>query len=327
MGMRKQSDANGRTDRRTISIVVPCFNEEEALPLLTPRLSSLGDQLEQDHNVEILMVDDGSADQTWALIRDYAQKDCRVRGVSLSRNFGQQAALTCGYDAAVGDAIVCIDADLQDPPEVVLEMVSKWQEGADVVYAIRRSRTSESAFKTTTAGLFYRLIRGMGARHVREDSGDFRLMSRRALDALNKLREQHRFIRGMVGWLGFRTAEVHYDRGPRVAGVTKYPFRRMMRFAVDATVSFSSFPLRLAYLLSAGLSLIFCGYLLYSTFMHAFFGQSVVPGWFSLVILVIAFGAINLVCLGIIGEYVGRIFEQVKERPLYLVGSDTRDEC
>jgi dolichol-phosphate mannosyltransferase len=220
-----------------------------------------------------------------------------------------------------------MDADLQDPPEVVLEMFSKWEGGADVVYAVRRSRTGESAFKLKTASLFYRLIRAMGATYVREDSGDFRLMSRRALDALNKLREQHRFIRGMVGWVGFRTAEVHYDRKARVAGVTKYPFRKMLRFAIDATVSFSFFPLRLAYVLSSALSLIFCAYLVYTVFMHFFFDRTLVPGWSSLILSVIAFGAINLVCLGIMGEYIGRIFEQVKSRPLYLVGDDTRDDC
>jgi dolichol-phosphate mannosyltransferase len=206
-------------------------------------------------------------------------------------------------------------------------MFAKWEDGADVVYAVRRSRMGESRFKLKTASLFYRLIRGMGATHVRQDSGDFRLMSRRALDALNKLREQHRFIRGMVGWVGFRTAEVHYDRMARVAGVTKYPFRKMLRFAIDATVSFSSFPLRLAYLLSSALSLVFLGYLVYTVVLHFFFNRTLVPGWSSLIISVIAYGAINLVCLGIIGEYIGRIFEQVKSRPLYLVGGDTRNDC
>ena len=320
-------ESSNAADRRTVSIVVPCFNEEDALPFVAARLSSVADELQQHYRVEIVLVDDGSADKTWPLIRDYARTDGRVRGVSLSRNFGHQAALTCGYDLATGDAVVCMDADLQDPPEVVLEMLAKWEDGADVVYAVRRSRTGESGFKLKTASLFYRLIRAIGASHVREDSGDFRLMSRRALDALNKLREQHRFIRGMVGWVGFRTAEVHYDRKARVAGVTKYPFRKMLRFAIDATVSFSSFPLRLAYVLSSALSLIFCAYLVYAVFMHFFFDLTLVPGWSSLIISVIAFGAINLVCLGIIGEYIGRIFEQVKSRPLYLVGEDTRDDC
>jgi polyisoprenyl-phosphate glycosyltransferase len=321
--MLEPSDA---ADRKTVSIVVPCFNEEDALPFLVDRLSSVADELQRHYRVEIVLVDDGSADKTWPLICDYARIDRRVRGVSLSRNFGHQAALTCAYDLATGDAVVCMDADLQDPPEVVLEMFAKWEDGADVVYAVRRSRSGESGFKLKTASLFYRLIRGMGATYVRENSGDFRLMSRRALDALNKLREQHRFIRGMVGWVGFRTAEVHYDRKARVAGVTKYPLRKMLRFAIDATVSFSSFPLRLAYVLSSALSLIFCAYLVYTVFMHLFFDRTLVPGWSSLIISVIAFGAINLVCLGIIGEYIGRIFEQVKSRPLYLVGEDTRDD-
>jgi dolichol-phosphate mannosyltransferase len=294
--------------------------------MLAAGLSSLADRLQERYSVEIVLVDDGSTDKTWALIRNYAAQDGRVRGLSLSRNFGHQAALSCGYDVALGDAVVSMDADLQDPPEVVLEMVSKWEIGADVVYAIRRTRAGESLFKRKTASLFYRLIHGMGASHIREDAGDFRLMSRRALNALNTLREQHRFIRGMVGWVGYKTADVYYDRKARVAGVTKYPFLRMLRFAIDATVSFSSFPLRISYFLSTGLALIFCGYLVYSLIMYVFFNRELVPGWSSLIISVIAFGAINLVCLGIMGEYVGRIFEQVKTRPLYLLEGDTRDE-
>ena len=320
-------DLSEEAHDKTISIVIPCYNEEDVLPLLAAPLSSLADQLRQRYRVEVVLVDDGSVDKTWRLICDYARMDGRVRGMSLSRNFGHQAALTCGYDLATGDAVVCMDADLQDPPEVVREMVAKWEGGADVVYAVRRSRTGESAFKLKTASLFYRLIRRMGATYVREDSGDFRLMSRRALDALNKLREQHRFIRGMVGWVGFRTAEVRYDRMARVAGVTKYPFRKMLRFAIDATVSFSSFPLRLAYLLSSALSLVFLGYLVYTLFLHFFFDRTLVPGWSSLIISITAFGAINLMCLGIIGEYIGRIFEQAKSRPLYLVGEHTRNDC
>jgi dolichol-phosphate mannosyltransferase len=314
------------SQRQTISIIVPCFNEADVIPMLAAGLSSLADRLQERYSVEIVLVDDGSTDKTWALIRNYAAQDGRVRGLSLSRNFGHQAALSCGYDVALGDAVVSMDADLQDPPEVVLEMVSKWEIGADVVYAIRRTRAGESLFKRKTASLFYRLIHGMGASHIREDAGDFRLMSRRALNALNTLREQHRFIRGMVGWVGYKTADVYYDRKARVAGVTKYPFLRMLRFAIDATVSFSSFPLRISYFLSTGLALIFCGYLVYSLIMYVFFNRELVPGWSSLIISVIAFGAINLVCLGIMGEYVGRIFEQVKTRPLYLLEGDTRDE-
>lgn len=263
-------------ERKAISIVVPCFNEEDVLPLLAGGLSSLADRLRARYEVEILLIDDGSRDKTWKLIQEYAGKDHRVRGLSLSRNFGHQAALTCGYNLAVGDAVVSMDADLQDPPDVVLEMVAKWEEGSDVVYAVRRSREGESAFKLLTARLFYRLIRAVGSKYVHEDSGDFRLMSRRALNALNRLREQHRFIRGMVGWVGYKTADVQYDRKARAAGVTKYPFMRMLRFAIDATVSFSSFPLRLAYLLSFGLSMIFVGYLVYSLVMYMFFNAELV---------------------------------------------------
>lgn len=291
--------------------------------MLREGLLRLVSKLQLDYQVQIILVDDGSQDATWELIRAFAEYDKRVRGVSLSRNFGHQAALTCGYDLASGDAVVCMDADLQDPPEVVLEMVQKWKQGADVVYAVRRSREGESVFKRWTAKFFYQFIRGMGARYIQKDSGDFRLLSRRALDALKGLREQHRFIRGMVGWIGFGVAEVHYDRKARVAGVTKYPFRKMLRFAIEAIVSFSFLPLRIAYLSSFALGTIFIGYLVYSFIRYVFFGVDIVPGWTSLILSVIAFGAMNLFCLGIIGEYVGRIFEQIKNRPLYLVSNDT----
>ena len=309
--------------REAISIVVPCYNEEAVFPYLQKALSALADSIVHDYDVEIILVDDGSRDATWEKIRAFSAMDSRVRGVSLSRNFGHQAALTCGYDMATGDAVVCMDADLQDPPDVVLEMIRRWREGADVVYGVRASREGETAFKLWTAQLFYRLIQAMGATDVREDSGDFRLLSRRSLEALKKMREEHRFIRGMVGWIGFRTVEVSYARKARIAGMTKYPFRKMLLFALNAIVSFSSFPLRLAYVMAFGLSAMLMGYLVYTFCMHVFYHVELVPGWTSLILSIMAFGTINLFCLGIIGEYVGRIYEQSKRRPLYLIGEDT----
>ena len=309
--------------RETISIVVPCYNEAEVFPYLQKALAMLADCIGQDYDVEIILVDDGSRDATWKKICAFSALDSRVRGLSLSRNFGHQAALTCGYDLATGDAVVCMDADLQDPPEVVLEMIGRWREGADVVYGVRANRDGETVFKLWTAKLFYRLIRAMGARYVREDAGDFRLLSRRSLEALKKMREEHRFIRGMVGWIGFRVAEVSYERKARIAGITKYPFRKMLLFALNAIVSFSSFPLRLAYVMAFGLSALLMSYLVYTFCMHVFYHAELVPGWTSLILSIMAFGTINLFCLGIIGEYVGRLYEQSKQRPLYLIGEDT----
>jgi polyisoprenyl-phosphate glycosyltransferase len=309
--------------REAISIVVPCYNEVTVFPYLQKELSELADRIVQDYDVEIILVDDGSCDATWEKICAFSAVDSRVRGVALSRNFGHQAALTCGYDLATGDAVVCLDADLQDPPEVVLEMIRRWREGADVVYGVRTIRDGETAFKRWTAKLFYRLLRAMGAKYVREDAGDFRLLSRRSLDALQKMREEHRFIRGMVGWIGFRVAEVAYERKARVAGMTKYPFRKMLLFALNAIVSFSAFPLRLAYVMAFGLSAMLMSYLVYTFYRHMFYHAELVLGWTSLILSIMAFGAMNLFCLGIIGEYVGRIYEQSKQRPLYLIGADT----
>jgi polyisoprenyl-phosphate glycosyltransferase len=309
--------------REAISIVVPCYNEVTVFPYLQKELSELADRIVQDYDVEIILVDDGSCDATWEKICTFSAVDSRVRGVALSRNFGHQAALTCGYDLATGDAVVCLDADLQDPPEVVLEMIRRWREGADVVYGVRTSRDGETAFKLWTAKLFYRLLRAMGAKYVREDAGDFRLLSRRGLEALQKMREEHRFIRGMVGWIGFRVAEVTYERKARVAGMTKYPLRKMLLFALNAIVSFSAFPLRLAYVMAFGLSAMLMSYLVYTFYRHVLYQAELVPGWTSLILSIMAFGAMNLFCLGIIGEYVGRIYEQSKQRPLYLIGADT----
>jgi glycosyltransferase involved in cell wall biosynthesis len=241
-------------------------------------------------------------------------------------------ALTCGCDHARGDAIVSMDADLQDPPEVVFELVNEWKKGYDLVHAVRMKREGESCFKLWTAAIFYRLIRFLGATNVRADAGDFRLISRRSLNALNQMREQHRFIRGMVGWGGFRTSEVYYHRKPRKAGKTKYPFRKMLHFATDAIVSFSTLPLKVSFAAAVLLSVLILGYLCVATVDHFVRGTVLVPGWPSLILATVALGCMNLICIGILGEYVGRIYEQVKQRPLYLVQETTQepdhaDEC
>jgi dolichol-phosphate mannosyltransferase len=302
-----------------ISIVIPCYNESAIFDRARPELTELADSLKNQFNVELIFIDDGSRDDTWQKIRAFAIADPRVRGAMLSRNFGHQFALTCGYDLARGQAVICMDADLQDPPEIIPRLLEKWREGFDVVLAVRRHRPGEGWFKRATASIFYRLIRVMGGREVRADSGDFRLMSRHAIEALNSMREQHRFIRGMVGWVGFKTTEILYDRRARSAGQTKYSLAKMVRLAVDAIISFSYFPLRVAYWTALLLMLASFGYLCWTLVVHFIFGTPLVQGWASLLVAVVAFGTMNLVCLGLIGEYIGRIYEQAKQRPLYLV--------
>jgi dolichol-phosphate mannosyltransferase len=308
---------------KLISLVLPCYNEAAVFPYLKAALIGIANELSAQFRIEFIFVDDGSKDSTWAQISAFFEEDPRVRGVSLSRNFGHQLALTCGYDLARGDAVVCMDADLQDPPEAVIRMIEKWQEGYDIVYAVRTKREGETAFKLLTAKLFYRIMRYLGALYLQVDAGDFRLMSCTALDALRNMRELHRFIRGMVGWLGFRVAEIEYERKARRSGVTKYPLRKMIRLAVDAIVSFSITPLRLSFISAVILSMIILGYMLYSAAKHFIVGTSMVPGWTSLIIAIVALGAMNLISVGILGEYVGRIYEEVKKRPLYLIKKHT----
>ncbi len=314
------------TPKELISLVVPCYNESEVFPHLRQALAALADRIGGEFDVEMVLVDDGSKDATWTRIQEFAHCDERVRGIGLSRNFGHQAALTCGYDLAKGAAIVSMDADLQDPPEVVEEMVRKWREGYDLVQAVRLRREGETRFKLWSAAVFYRLIRAFGARHVTADAGDFRLMSRRALDAFNHMREYHRFIRGMVGLVGFRTTEVYYHRQGRKAGTTKYPFRKMLAFAADAIVSFSTVPLKLSFLAALLISAITLGYLALATIRHFVWGAHLEPGWTSLILSIVVLGASNLISIGILGEYVGRTYEQVKQRPLYYVQDTTSTE-
>jgi dolichol-phosphate mannosyltransferase len=319
---------NGRTahaKQPVVSLVIACYNEAEVLGPLEKALTALADRLGPRYAVEFVLVDDGSRYATWSLISAFAQRDSRVRGIALSRNFGHQAALTCGYDLASGEAVVSMDADLQDPPDVVPRLVAEWEKGADVVFAVRTRRQGDSLFKRLTAKLFYRTFRFMSDSSCPMDSGDFRLMSRRALDALCRMRERHRYVRGMVGWIGFRTASVEFERGPRAAGTTKYPLLRMLKFAADGLFSFSSWPLRFSYIFAFLGSLSVLAFLAYAAIRYFFFGSELVPGWTSLILAVAIFGFLNLICLGIIGEYIGRIYEQSKERPLYVIREMARE--
>jgi len=304
--------------RELVSIVVPCFNEEEVLPQTIPSLTQLCDSLPQ-YDFEIVFVDDGSCDATFERLRDATRLDSRMRVIRFARNFGHQIAVTAGIDAAQGDAVVLIDADLQDPPEVVREMIAKWHEGYDVVYGMRMSRAGESAFKLATARGFYRVLNRLSEVEIPLDTGDFRLMSRPVVDVLKAMPERHRFVRGMVAWIGFRQIALPYVRVERAAGTSKYPLRKMLRFAIDGIISFSTKPLQLSValgLISATLAIFG---ILYALALRIF--TSIwVEGWTALMIAVLFIGGVQLFSLGILGEYVGRIYSEVKRRPLYVIG-------
>ena len=297
-----------------ISVVAPCYNEAEVLGAFHSRVSDVCRRYESH---EIVLVDDGSSDATWARICDLTHKDPNVVGVRLSRNHGHQLALTAALAHATGDRILIIDADLQDPPELLPDMMSLMDAGADVVYGQRRARLGESWFKLVTAHLFYRVLRALSDVHIPEDTGDFRLISRLVVDVFNKMPEQERFIRGMISWVGFNQQPLIYDRARRAAGESKYPLRKMLRFAANAMTSFSTKPLRLASYLGLIIGC-FC-FLAIVYLVGAHFSGGTVPGWTSLIVVVLFVGALQLLVLGIIGEYLGRLFLESKSRPLYIV--------
>jgi polyisoprenyl-phosphate glycosyltransferase len=303
--------------RPTLSLVLPIYNEEAVIPELHTRLQDFLAKL--GIPAEVVFVNDGSRDRSMELLRQISTGEPRYRVLAFARNFGHQTAITAGLDYARGKAVVVMDADLQDPPEVVIDMVAKWREGFDVVYGKRRSREGETFFKLLTAKWFYRLFAAMIPIEVPLDTGDFRLMSRRVVLALRELQETHRFVRGMVAWIGFKQTAVLYDRPGRFAGETKYPLRKMIRFAIDGITSFSILPLRFATYLGMLISLLSIGIAIWATVAHFVF-RATVQGWTAEVVLVSLLAAVQLLMIGILGEYVGRIYEQVKIRPLYVVG-------
>ena len=307
------------TDAPAISIVVPCYNEEEVLPQTLARLRASAVATGLDY--EIVLVDDGSRDRTWAIVAEEARRDPRVRGVRLSRNFVHQMALTAGLERARGADVLIIDADLQDPPELLGSLLAQRAAGFDIVYGQRRTRAGETWFKLATAKLFYRMIGFLAEVPIPPDTGDFRLMSRRAVDAFLRLPETSRFIRGMVAWLGFPQAAVPYDRAARVAGTTKYSLAKMLRFSADAVTGFSIKPLRVATLASAALLSAALLVTLWAVVTWLYHGT--VRGWTSLIVTVLLVGGVQTFILGIIGEYIGRLFIEAKRRPLYLVRDDT----
>jgi len=304
--------------RPTLSVVIPIFNEEQGIPELDRRVHAMLEGL--GVTWEVVLVDDGSRDRSRELLRALATREPRYKVIGFARNFGHQVAISAGVDRADGDAVVVMDADLQDPPEVVSEMLARFRDGYDVVYGVRSKRLGETLFKKITAAGFYRLLRKLIGFEIPLDAGDFRLMSRPVVLTLRGLRERHRFVRGMVAWVGFRQTAVHYERKERFAGETKYPLRKMLRFALDGITSFSIVPLRLAtwFGLLAGASAIgVAGWALWAKLRG-----EVVQGWTALMILVALVSSAQLIVAGILGEYVGRIYEEVKRRPLYTVSEE-----
>lgn len=300
-----------------ISVVAPCYNEEKCLGEFVGRVESALRQA--GVTFEIIIVNDGSRDGSLNVAMALAEEHPAVKVLDLSRNFGHQAAVTAGMDYALGRAVVVIDADLQDPPEVIIEMIRKWREGIDVVYGQRKSREGETFLKLFTAKVFYRLLRYLTRIDIPVDTGDFRLMDRNVVEAVKRLREHHRFIRGMISWVGFKQAPVSYDRKSRYAGETKYPLRKMINFSVDAITSFSVVPLRLLTIVGFLMMSLSVLYGLTVVIVRLFMPSYFVPGFAALAVLVVFFGGLNLLSLGLVGEYVGRIYEEVKGRPLYLV--------
>lgn len=301
----------------SLSIVVPCFNEQDCLGALHERLGAAArDCVAGDY--EIVLVNDGSRDKSWDIMKAMAERDPHLVAVNLSRNHGHQLALTAGLDLCRGDSVMIIDADLQDPPELLPEMMRSMREqDADVVYGVRRSRSGETAFKRATAHGFYRLLSRATEVEIPVDTGDFRLMSRRALDALLAMPEQARFIRGMVAWIGFKQIPFAYDRQERFAGATKYPLKKMMRFAFDALTGFSSAPLKLAS--HAGLALSIGSMVLILYIAYAWVAGRSIQGWTSLMLVVVVLGAVQMFVLALMGEYIGRLYNEAKRRPLYVV--------
>lgn len=304
------------------SIIAPIYNEIENIPELYPRICNVMEQTGESW--ELILVDDGSQDGSTDLIRNLHGQDSRIRPVIFARNFGHQIAVTAGLDYSRGDAVVIIDADLQDPPEVILDMIDKWREGYQVVYAVRSEREGETWFKEFTASLFYRLIYRITDVDIPLDTGDYRLLDRKVVDVIGQMRERHRFLRGMSVWVGFKQTGVNYKRAARFAGKTKYPFRKMLKFATDAITSFSYFPLQLSMYLgfaAAGISILAIPVVIISraSGSGAFFGQA------TTLISVLFLGGVQLISLGILGEYIGRLYDEAKGRPLYIV-SEGPDE-
>ena len=299
-----------------VSLVVPVFNEEEVIKVFYERATSALAALE-GLDYEIVFIDDGSRDTSFQQLAAFAAENPRIRVLKFSRNFGHQIAISAGIDHARGDCVAVIDADLQDPPEVVGAMVEQWRQGFDVVYGVRSDRAGETRLKLWTASMFYGLLGRLTNIHIPPNVGDFRLMSRRVIDQVKQLREKDRFVRGLVSWVGFRQTGVVYRRDARYAGETKYPFRKMLKFSFDGITSFSTVPLKLATWMGSLTAILAVLYLL-SVFIQKLLGYTV-EGWATIMVAMLFMGSVQLICLGILGEYLGRIFNEVKPRPMYII--------
>lgn len=300
-----------------ISIVIPFLNEEENLPELYRRLKAVFDA--RSETPEFLFVDDGSTDGSFQWLEKTASEDSNVRKLQLARNFGHQAAITAGIDHASGDAVIIMDADLQDPPEVIPELLEKWHEGVEVVYAVRRSRDGEGVLKKLLAAGFYRMFRAMCSVEVPVDAGDFRLLDRKGVDALKTMRETHRYMRGMTSWVGFKQGAVKYDRAERLAGETKYPVWKSLKLAWDGLTSFSGAPLRFVSALGVGTFLLGILWLIKILITRLLDPSSQVSGWASVMVAVLLLGGVQLLSVGVLGQYLSRTFEEAKKRPLYIL--------
>jgi len=298
------------------SVVIPMFNEEEVVSFSYKKLKETMDRLKEDY--ELIFINDGSKDKTIEKLLTASQMDKHVKIIDFSRNFGHQSAISAGMDYSRGDAVIVIDADMQDPPEVIAEMIKKWKQGYHVVYGKRKERKGESFFKKITANIFYRLLNKLIDVHVPEDVGDFRLIDRKVCNEMKKISEKNRYVRGLIAWLGFNQTDVSYVREKRFAGKTKYPLRKMLKFASNAIISFSYKPLKTATFLGSLISFVGVCYLLYILYLK-FFTNKTIQGWTSSVSINLIFFGIILFILGIMGEYIGRIYDEIKNRPLYII--------
>jgi polyisoprenyl-phosphate glycosyltransferase len=312
-------------DKQTmkLSVVIPIYNEEAVIPQLIIRLSDMIQAFSQrfqvpSSEIEILLVNDGSRDRSFEMLRSLCTTRPRFKLINLARNFGHQYAITAGIELAVGQAVVVMDGDLQDPPEFILELYQKLQEGYDVVYALRAKRRGENWFKLHTASLFYKVLRGMVDTEIPLDAGDFRVMTRRVVDQFKQMQETHRFVRGMVSWVGFRQTGLSYFRDKRFAGQTKFSLFKMIRFALDGITSFTTIPLRLSSCLGAATAFAGFLYMVYIFYIKLFTTKTV-TGWSSTVVIILFLSGVQLMSLGVIGEYIGRLYEETKRRPLYVI--------
>lgn len=309
---------------KKVSLLIPAYNEEETLGLLYNELNRVIDEI-SGYEFEILFVNDGSSDNTLNILRNLRKRDSRVNYISFSRNFGKETAMAAGFDYVSGDAVVILDADLQDPPELIKEMILYWEEGYDDVYAKRRTREGETWFKKYTSSVFYKLLQTMTKIPIQEDTGDFRLLDRRAVESLRKLREKQRYTKGMFSWIGFNKKEILFDRKPRAAGETKWNYLKLFNLALEGVTSFTTFPLRISTILGSVVSIFSIVYM-FVVLVKSLIWQDPVKGYPSMMVIILFLGGVQLISLGIIGEYIGRIFNETKYRPLYIIDEHNNEK-